>query len=457
MAGKGDCKAANFLGSDATQVTLPRRGERLDYAAMIGARHRRSRRAAASLLIASLAAAAANADGVYDAVPLRGKEPHDLIETADQFHEQFERRSLLHADEAVLDLVRRVGERIAPPPLDDYVDYRFYVLRDPSPNAFAMPNGRIYVHTGMLARLADEAQLAGLLGHEVNHVAGHHGLLQYRITAKKILIDIFGGSLASVLTQLRFSRELEQEADDRAAALAQAAGYDPHALPELFDILAEDFEGLRPRIATIWTTHPDPEDRAAKSRALVAELPSGERRAAEYDAVMYPLRAMTVRDYIQDDFPYTAIALAQTYIEKYPDALEFRQLLGDAWQKLGPRSEFLPEDLTNRDRRRNLRQRVLKTRTERTEALLATEEGREAFAANMGRARSAYEEIIALDPEYAPAHRGRGEVLEALGEPREAARAYLEYLRLAPEATDRPVIVARLAALRDVLQRGEVQ
>src|SRR5690606_14034534 len=118
--------------------------------------------------------------------------------------------------------------------------------------------------------------------------------------------------------------ELEQEADDRAVTLVQGSDYDPHALPELFDILAEDFEGLRPRIATIWTTHPEPEQRAATSRTLVAELPARDRRAADYDAVMFPLRAMTIRDYIQDDFPYTAIALAQSYVEKYPGELEFR-------------------------------------------------------------------------------------------------------------------------------------
>lgn len=422
---------------------------------MENAGQRRRLRAATLLFLVATAAAPIRADGVYEPVPLRGKEAHDVIETADQFHEQFERRSLLFGDERVLEIVRKVGRDLAPPATDDYIDYRFFVLRDPSPNAFAMPNGRIYVHTGMLARLEDESQLAGLLGHEINHVAGHHGLLQYRITAKKILIDIFGGSLASVLTQLRFSRELEQEADDRAVTLVQGSDYDPHALPELFDILAEDFEGLRPRIATIWTTHPEPEQRAATSRTLVAELPARDRRAADYDAVMFPLRAMTIRDYIQDDFPYTAIALAQSYVEKYPGELEFRQLLGDAWQKLGPRAaEFSPEELSNRDRRRNLRQRVRKTREERSAALLATEAGREALVTNLGYARETYDEILAIDPEFAPAHRGRGEVFEALGDPREAARAYLEYVRLAPDATDRPVIVARLAALRDSLRRG---
>jgi tetratricopeptide (TPR) repeat protein len=231
--------------------------------------------------------------------------------------------------------------------------------------------------------------------------------------------------------------------------------YDPHALPELFDVLAQDFEGLRPRIATIWTTHPDPEQRAATSRALVAELPARGRDAPRFDTVVFPLRAMTVRDYIQDDYPYTAIALAQSLSETYPSALQFRQLLGDAWQALGPRSEFAPDDFTNRDKRRNLRQRVFKTREERADGLLASDEGRLAYVTNLGYARDTYEQIVVADSSYAPAYRGLGEVLEALGEPREAAKSYLEYLRREPQAPDRSIIVARLAAIRDLLTQGE--
>jgi predicted Zn-dependent protease len=394
-------------------------------------------------------------EGVFGPVELRGKEAHDLIETADQFHGQFVRRSLLYLDEPVVDLVRRIGAELAPEPTDDYFDYEFYVIRDPSPNAFAMPNGRIYVHTGILARLRDSSQLAALLGHEITHVQGHHSIVQFRIKAGQVLDMIFTGGAVTLFTQLKFSRDLEQEADDRAPALMLGTRYDPHAVPELMDLLAEDFEGVRPRIATIWTTHPDPEARAAASRALVAEMPRRERDAAEFDAVTYSLRAMTVRDYIADDYPYTAIAVAESFLEKYPDDLELRVLLGDAWQRLGPRAEFLPEDLSNKDKRRNLRQRVMRTRVERTERLLETPEGQAAYAANLARARGVYEGVLADDPTYAAAHRGLGEVYDALDMPREAGRAYLEYVRQVPNASDRPVIMGRLAAIRDRLAQEE--
>jgi predicted Zn-dependent protease len=406
-------------------------------------------------VVAALMAATAAGDGVYEPVALRGKERHDLLETADQFHDQFERRSLLHKDPALLELVRRVGNELAPEPTDDYFDYRFYLIRDPSPNAFAMPNGRIYIHTGMLARLEDSSQLAALLGHEITHVAGHHSIVQFRIGAGQVLDWILTGGAITLFTQLKFSRDLEQEADDRAPLLMRDSRFDPHAVPELMELLAEDFEGLQPRVATIWTTHPDPEDRLARSTAVVADMASRPRDAADFNAVVYPLRALTVRDYIRDDYPYTAIAVAETFIERYPGDLEFQMLLGDAWQALGPRSEFAPEDLTNRDKRRNLRQRYFRTRVERNQRLLETDEGRAAFVANLGRAREIYEAILATDPTYAPAHRGLGEVYEALERPKDAGREYLEYVRQAPNADDRAVIIGRLTAIRNRLTRGD--
>jgi tetratricopeptide (TPR) repeat protein len=135
--------------------------------------------------------------------------------------------------------------------------------------------------------------------------------------------------------------------------------------------------------------------------------------------------------------------------------MEFRVLLGDAWQQLGPRSEFAPDDFTNRDKRRNLRKRIRRTRVERLNELLETPEGQAANAANLAQARSVYEDVLARDPAYAAAYRGLGEAFEAQNEPREAAKAYLEYVRRAPDAQDRPVIIGRLTAIRDRLVQEE--
>jgi beta-barrel assembly-enhancing protease len=404
------------------------------------------------------------AQGIYTPVALKDKE-RKLIETSRELRGYFQQRSVLYGDEKVTGLVERVGEELAPPVVDDYVQYRFWVLRDPSPNAFALPNGDIYVHTGMLARLSDEAELAAVLAHEVNHVAGHHAIVDYRSSNKKIvtglvLSGVLGGlgSLisAGLYTSLYgFSRELEQEADDRAVSILRDSRYDPHALPEIYDILAQDYDGVQPRIPTVWSTHPQLEARAARTRAQVADAPQRPRDPAQFEAVVLPVRTMTIRDYIQDDYPRTAVALATDLTVRYPRRAEFFALLGDAWAAMGPRAQIDATELTNAQKRRNATQRVTRTRQERSQDLLATDEGRTALETNLSRARDAYRRAIAVDPDSPPAYRGLGEVSAALGEPRDAARAYLDYLQRAPDADDRPVVLQRLRALRDQLRNEE--
>jgi tetratricopeptide (TPR) repeat protein len=402
----------------------------------------------------------ASAAGVYESVKLSDKE-RILIETSDELNEYFAQRSLLYTDPTLSGLVSQIGSELAPPPTDDYQRYRFFILRDPSPNAFALPNGDVYVHTGMLARLEDESQLAALLAHEINHVAGHHAILDYRDTHNKIvagmvLTGVFGGlgammSAGLYTSMYGFSRELEQEADDRGIGLLEASRYDPHALPEVFDMLAKDYEGLMPRVPTVWSTHPEIEARAAHARKLLENVPTRERDSRAFESLVLPLQLTTVEDYVQDDYPYTALALSRALLEVHPGQVELVKLLGDAWQALGPRPEQDPSELSNAAKRRNVARRVFKTRQERMAALAATPEGQAALASNVAHARDAYLDAIALDDTFAPAHRGLGEVYEALDAPRDAARAYVEYLRLAPDAADRGIVIERLKVLRTKL------
>ncbi|MGD8341272.1 MAG: hypothetical protein PVH89_10840, partial [Gammaproteobacteria bacterium] len=255
--------------------------------------------------------------------------------------------------------------------------------------------------------------------------------------------------------QLRYSRHLEQEADDRAPLLMADTEYDPHAVPDALEILSNDFEGLDPRYATIWMTHPDPEERVEISRQIVAEMPSKPRDPIAYDEVIYSLRELTVRDYIQDDYPYTAMAVARRFMELYPEDLDFAMALGDAQRVLGPRPTALPEDYDKRDARRALRQRIFRTREQRMDRLLETPEGVANKAANLAAARATFEAILDADPGYTGAYRGLGEVYEDEGNDREAGRAYLTYLQETPDAVDRPVILGRLTGIRDRLTEQE--
>ena len=164
------------------------------------------------------------------------------------------------------------------------------------------------------------------------------------------------------------------------------------------------------------------------------------------------MRAMTIEDYVQDDFPHTAVALAESLVERYPNDLRLLQLLGDAWQGMGAQGPLDPEALSNSDKRQNRRDRARKTRAQRLAELLETEEGRAAYAENLKRAEETYQRVIATDPTFAPAYRGLGEVYEQQKRTRDAAEAYLTYVKYAPEAPDRSIVVGRLRLITTILK-----
>jgi predicted Zn-dependent protease len=404
---------------------------------------------------------AASGGGVYESLPLRDDEWR-LIEESEDLEGYFNAQSRLYVEPKALDLVRRVGHEIRPYPSDDYIEYEFFVLRDPSPNAFALPNGHVYVHTGMLARLGDEHQLAALLAHEINHVAGHHGIVNHRAANKTAIAGLvigglggWGGAVISLGLQASvygYSRNLEQEADDRAVDVLLASRYDPHAMPELLDLLGRDYEGLSPRTSTVWSTHPEMRARAETSRALVAGVERRERHGDAFEAAVMDVRAMTIEDYVQDDFPHTAVALAESLVARYPDDPRLLHLLGDAWQGMGAQGPIDTAALSNSDKRHNVRDRARKTRAQRLAEQLETEEGRTTYAANLQRAEETYQRVVALDPTYAPAYRGLGEVYEQQKRSRDAAEAYLSYVKQAPDAADRSIVVGRLRLLTTQLK-----
>jgi tetratricopeptide (TPR) repeat protein len=216
--------------------------------------------------------------------------------------------------------------------------------------------------------------------------------------------------------------------------------------------LGHDYEGLNPRTSSVWSTHPEIRARAETSRTLVGAAPARERHRAEFEAAVMDMRAMTIEDYVQDDFPHTAVALAESLVQRYPDDLRLRQLLGDAWQGMGAQSPIDPATLSNADKRDNVRARARKTRAQRLAELLESEEGRAAYAANLRRAEETYLQVISADRTFAPAYRGLGEVYEQQKRPREAAEAYLSYVKQAPQAPDRSIVMGRLRLLTTLLK-----
>jgi len=188
----------------------------------------------------------------------------------------------------VTSYVERVGRSMARFTEADYPDlpWEFTVLDSDVVNAFALPGGKVFASRGLLARLDNEAQLAGVLGHEIGHVTGQH--VNERIS-QAILISgiVLGTSVAAGSSDsewarvvpivvgaagtgylLSFNRDQETEADEQGLKYMTAAGYDPAAMIELLEVLKGAGDGSRP--PEFLSTHPYPETRIETVSRLLA-------------------------------------------------------------------------------------------------------------------------------------------------------------------------------------------
>jgi len=190
----------------------------------------------------------------------------------------------LYDDPALASYVDSVGHRVARASDLPALEWHFTVLDDPMVNAFAMPGGYIYVTRGLLAHLRSEAQLAGVLGHEIGHVCARHTAKQ--ITQQQLAgiglavagavsntFRSYGGAAQQALglLMLKYSRDDESQADALGIRYAAAAGYDPREVPPTFATLKRISVRAGSTLPFYLSTHPDPGDREGRTTALAAE------------------------------------------------------------------------------------------------------------------------------------------------------------------------------------------
>jgi len=158
-------------------------------------------------------------------------------------------------------------------------EFEFVVSKDEAVNAFALPGGFVTVNSGLLEAAESGEEVAGVLGHEIQHALLRHGTRRIlRQLGGSLVLGLltFGGEptgisgLAGQLTSLSYDREQESEADVRGVDLLLRAGIDPRGLSAFFDRLSRE-GGMAPPV--LLSTHPDPGDRSARIASLAAAGP----------------------------------------------------------------------------------------------------------------------------------------------------------------------------------------
>lgn len=176
--------------------------------------------------------------------------------------------------------------------------YSFRIVRDSTVNAFALPGGFVYVHTGLLRNARDVTELAGVLGHEVAHARLSHGARQARkqqgLSAAIGLVCVFTGLCDSGLSQVainlganvltaKFSRTDELQADSAGIEYTSRAGIDPHGMVRFFERLRER-SGDVPAYVEWVSTHPMEGTRIENAERLIGSRSGGETPAALNEA-----------------------------------------------------------------------------------------------------------------------------------------------------------------------------
>src|SRR5882672_5741619 len=193
----------------------------------------------------------------------------------------------LYPDSALQAWIQQFGARLAATSERPNLPWSFRVVDDPVVNAFALPGGFIYVTRGILAHLNSEAELAGVVGHEIGHVTARHSASQ--MTKQQLAqVGLAVGAIASpevgrytgLASQalgvlfLKYSRDNERQADDLGLRYMRRVNYDPREMPHVFEMLARVSQAQGGGRVPEWlATHPDPENRRGRIEQEIAALP----------------------------------------------------------------------------------------------------------------------------------------------------------------------------------------
>lgn len=244
-----------------------------------------NRRLTLLLLVSGLISCASRQPGQPFRQGFNLYSPEQDVELGRQAAAQVMRQVRVHPNRSVQEYVQQIGQRLVATPAATNYPFQFTVIDEKSINAFALPGGPVFVHSGLIRSAENESQVAGVIAHEIAHVVLRHGtsqaskanLLQIpAMLAGAALGNTAGGlgqlglsvALESVL--LRYSRSAETEADALGARILYEAGYDPIEMARFFQRLEESGGNRAPEFLS---DHPNPGSRVRNVSAEIRTFP----------------------------------------------------------------------------------------------------------------------------------------------------------------------------------------
>ncbi|HEY3841422.1 MAG TPA: M48 family metalloprotease [Bryobacteraceae bacterium] len=234
-----------------------------------------------------------------------------------QYAQQVEQSSKLIQDPVINEYVNRIGQNLVRNS-DAKVPFTIKVIDSDEVNAFALPGGFFYVNSGLILAADNEAELAGVMAHEIAHVCARHAMrqmtrMQMANLASIPLIMVGGGvgyaayelsGIALPMTFLKFSRNFEAEADYLGVQYMYKTGYDPQAFVAFFETLQAKEKKKPGTLAKAFATHPQTPDRIEESQKEIATiLPPKETyiiNTSEFDQVKARLAVLENRHKVTD-------------------------------------------------------------------------------------------------------------------------------------------------------------
>ncbi len=350
------------------------------------------------------------------------------IRVSRQFRREARLRLKFIEDPEVELYVDRIGRRILEAIGNTRYPYRFFVIEDSSLNAFAVPGGSIFLHSGLIQRVDTSDELASVVAHEIVHVNARHFAALSSNTNATMLIGMLGVFLAPVLgpaalagpavamtQQLEFSRQMEEQADNLGVVYLARAGYDPEAAVAFMKRMYRE-RTLNPvGRPSYLLTHPLTRKRIANLTASIRALGLARPRFRDVDDIERVKLLIELRKE-----PEVAVERLRKAHERRPEAPEPAYSLGIAYAATG-RWARAREMLERAARFKSVRPGL-----DRDLGLMYVHT--EAFA----KAHAAFERMLAREPDDPITHLYRGQLLEKESRFRQAARSYLRVRQLAP-------------------------